>query len=100
MSDSKKPNNFKTALILLSIALLFFLGIFAKRVWLEQFGVSNLLRKRRARRQRSSEGRSQRERGATFTEILTGDLQRKLPINRGQIGPLAIRKRLPWQLRG
>lgn len=34
MSDSKKPNNLKTALILLSIALLFFLGIFVKRIWL------------------------------------------------------------------
>jgi hypothetical protein len=34
MSDPKKPNNLKTALILLSIALVFFAGIFIKRTWL------------------------------------------------------------------
>jgi hypothetical protein len=34
MSDPKKPNNLKTALILFSIALVFFAGIFIKRAWL------------------------------------------------------------------
>jgi hypothetical protein len=33
MSDSKKPNNFRTALILASIALFFFIGVFIKRIW-------------------------------------------------------------------
>jgi hypothetical protein len=34
MSDQKKPNNVKTALILTSIALMFFIGVFIKRLWL------------------------------------------------------------------
>jgi hypothetical protein len=29
----KKPNNVKTALILASIALIFFVGVFVKRLW-------------------------------------------------------------------
>ncbi len=29
----KKPNNFKTGLILASIALVFFLGLVVKRIW-------------------------------------------------------------------
>jgi len=33
MADPKKPNNLKTALILASIALAFFIGIFLKRIW-------------------------------------------------------------------
>jgi hypothetical protein len=33
MSDSKKPDNRKTALILLSIVLMFFIGIFVRRIW-------------------------------------------------------------------
>lgn len=34
MSDPKKPNNLKTALIIASIALMFFIGFFIKRIWL------------------------------------------------------------------
>jgi hypothetical protein len=34
MSDEKKPNNLKTALILATIALMFFVGIFVRRIWL------------------------------------------------------------------
>jgi hypothetical protein len=34
MTEPKKPNNLKTALILASIALMFFIGIFVKQVWL------------------------------------------------------------------
>jgi hypothetical protein len=34
MPQQKKPSNIKTALILASIALIFFLGVFAKRFWL------------------------------------------------------------------
>ncbi|WP_242489829.1 cytochrome oxidase small assembly protein [Noviherbaspirillum cavernae] len=34
MSDQKKPSNLKTALILLIVALMFFLGLFVKRLWL------------------------------------------------------------------
>ncbi|WP_232429391.1 cytochrome oxidase small assembly protein [Noviherbaspirillum autotrophicum] len=34
MPDPKKPNNVRTALILASIALMFFIGIFIKRLWL------------------------------------------------------------------
>lgn len=34
MSDQKKPNNLKTGLILGSIALVFFIAVFAKRLWL------------------------------------------------------------------
>ena len=33
MSDQKKPNNLRTALILASIALMFCLGLFVKRIW-------------------------------------------------------------------
>jgi hypothetical protein len=33
MSQQKKPSNVKTALILASIALVFFIGVFAKRYW-------------------------------------------------------------------
>jgi hypothetical protein len=31
--SGKKPNNVKTALILASIALIFFIGVFVKRLW-------------------------------------------------------------------
>jgi len=34
MSDPKKPNNLKTALIIASIALMFFVGFFIKQIWL------------------------------------------------------------------
>jgi hypothetical protein len=34
MSDQKKPSNIKTALILFSIALIFFVGVFVKQIWL------------------------------------------------------------------
>jgi hypothetical protein len=34
MSDQKKPSNLKTALILATIALMFFIGIFVRRIWL------------------------------------------------------------------
>ncbi|MGE5651713.1 cytochrome oxidase small assembly protein [Noviherbaspirillum sp. UKPF54] len=34
MPDQKKPSNLRTALILASIALMFFIGIFVKRLWL------------------------------------------------------------------
>ena len=34
MSDRKKPNNLKTALILVTIVLMFFVGIFVRRIWL------------------------------------------------------------------
>ncbi|HYD78735.1 MAG TPA: cytochrome oxidase small assembly protein [Paucimonas sp.] len=34
MSEPNKPNNVKTALILATIALIFFIGVFAKRLWL------------------------------------------------------------------
>ncbi|WP_348983142.1 cytochrome oxidase small assembly protein [Herbaspirillum sp. ST 5-3] len=34
MSDPRKPNNVRTALILASIALMFFVGVFIKRIWL------------------------------------------------------------------
>jgi hypothetical protein len=34
MPQQKKPSNVKTALILASIALIFFIGVFAKRFWL------------------------------------------------------------------
>ena len=34
MTEPKKPNNLKTALIVASIALMFFIGIFVKRAWL------------------------------------------------------------------
>ncbi|MEO8408481.1 MAG: cytochrome oxidase small assembly protein [Oxalobacteraceae bacterium] len=33
MSDSKKPNNLKTALILGSVALAFFIGVIVKQTW-------------------------------------------------------------------
>jgi hypothetical protein len=33
MSESKKPNNLKTALILASVALAFVIGLFVKRMW-------------------------------------------------------------------
>jgi hypothetical protein len=33
MPDPKKPDNRKTALILASIALIFFIGVFVKRIW-------------------------------------------------------------------
>jgi len=33
MSDQQKPNNLKTALILATIALMFFVGVFVKRYW-------------------------------------------------------------------
>jgi hypothetical protein len=34
MPAPKKPNNLRTALILATIALIFFLGLFVKRLWL------------------------------------------------------------------
>ncbi|HYD93790.1 MAG TPA: cytochrome oxidase small assembly protein [Noviherbaspirillum sp.] len=34
MSEPKKPNNLKTALILASVALVFALGFVTKRLWL------------------------------------------------------------------
>ena len=34
MSDSKKPNNLSTALILASVALVFFAGVIIKRIYL------------------------------------------------------------------
>ncbi|WP_317203240.1 cytochrome oxidase small assembly protein [Janthinobacterium sp.] len=34
MSEPKKPNNLKTGLILGSVALVFFLSVFIKRIWL------------------------------------------------------------------
>jgi hypothetical protein len=33
MSEQKNPNNKATALILLSVAVLFFVGVFVKRLW-------------------------------------------------------------------
>ena len=33
MSDPKKPNNLRTGLILASLALVFFLAVFVKRIW-------------------------------------------------------------------
>jgi hypothetical protein len=33
MSDSKKPNNLRTALILATVALMFALGLVVKRLW-------------------------------------------------------------------
>jgi len=33
MSQQKKPNNLKMALILATVALAFFIGVIAKRVW-------------------------------------------------------------------
>lgn len=34
MSNDKKPNNLKTALILFSVALVFFIGVIVKQTWL------------------------------------------------------------------
>ncbi|HSY26112.1 MAG TPA: cytochrome oxidase small assembly protein [Burkholderiaceae bacterium] len=33
MQVQRKPNNLKTGLILASVALMFFLGVFVKRIW-------------------------------------------------------------------
>ena len=33
MSQQKKPDNLKTALILVSVAVVFFLGVIIKRTW-------------------------------------------------------------------
>ncbi len=33
MSEKIPPNNLKTALILASVALVFFLGVFTKQIW-------------------------------------------------------------------
>lgn len=33
MTDQKKPNNLKTALILGSVALVFFIGVIVKQIW-------------------------------------------------------------------
>ena len=33
MPEPKKPNNLKTGLILGSVALVFFLSVFVKRIW-------------------------------------------------------------------
>jgi len=35
MRDGKKPNNLRTALILLGVALIFFFSLFVKRLWLD-----------------------------------------------------------------
>ena len=35
MPDPRKPNNLKTALTIASIALVFFVGVIAKRIWFE-----------------------------------------------------------------
>ena len=34
MSEQKKPNNARTALLLAGMALFFFLSVFVKRMWL------------------------------------------------------------------
>ncbi|WP_220807010.1 cytochrome oxidase small assembly protein [Noviherbaspirillum aridicola] len=34
MADPRKPNNLRTGLILASIALMFFIGLFVKKIWL------------------------------------------------------------------
>ncbi|MDO8652565.1 MAG: cytochrome oxidase small assembly protein [Undibacterium sp.] len=34
MKNDKKPNNLKTALMLFSVALVFFIGVFVKQTWL------------------------------------------------------------------
>jgi hypothetical protein len=34
MSEPQKPNNLRTALILATVALAFFVGVFVKRLWL------------------------------------------------------------------
>jgi len=34
MSNDKKPNNLRTALILFSVALIFFIGVIVKQTWL------------------------------------------------------------------
>jgi hypothetical protein len=34
MNQPKKPNNLRLALILATVALVFFVGVFAKRLWL------------------------------------------------------------------
>ncbi|WP_238551890.1 cytochrome oxidase small assembly protein [Herminiimonas sp. CN] len=34
MSESKKPNNLKTALILGTVALVFFVGVIIRQLWL------------------------------------------------------------------
>ncbi|WP_209216581.1 cytochrome oxidase small assembly protein [Glaciimonas immobilis] len=33
MSERKKPNNLRTALLLASVAFVFYIGIFVNRVW-------------------------------------------------------------------
>ena len=33
MSDPRKPNNLKTALLLAAVALFFFVAVIAKRIW-------------------------------------------------------------------
>jgi hypothetical protein len=33
MADNNKPSNLRTALILLSVVLVFFFGVFVKRIW-------------------------------------------------------------------
>lgn len=33
MSDKKQPNNLRTALMLLSVVVTFFVGIFVKQIW-------------------------------------------------------------------
>ena len=34
MPEPRKPNNLKTGLIVASIALMFFIGLFVKKIWL------------------------------------------------------------------
>ncbi|MCX7219004.1 MULTISPECIES: cytochrome oxidase small assembly protein [Undibacterium] len=34
MKNQKKPNNLRTALMLFSVALVFFIGVFVKQTWL------------------------------------------------------------------
>ena len=33
MNNQRKPNNLRTALILASVAVVFFAGVFIKRIW-------------------------------------------------------------------
>ncbi|MFZ6749159.1 cytochrome oxidase small assembly protein [Undibacterium sp. Ren11W] len=34
MKNQKKPNNLRTALMLFSVVLVFFIGVFVKQTWL------------------------------------------------------------------
>ncbi len=41
MSDPKKPNNLKTALILGAFVVLFFILVFVQRVWVTKWLLNN-----------------------------------------------------------